>query len=128
MERTVLIVDDNIEFCRLLERAFEIKGYKTIIAASAEEALDLLVEQPCLVMFIDLNLPGMSGVELCRKIKADYPFALCHAVTGYTSIYSLLECRVAGFDDFLVKPSKLSLLQQVADDAFKKLDRWMKQE
>lgn len=127
MERILLIVDDNQDFCNFVQEALKSKEYKTIAVASAEEALEMLPQQTCLVMFVDLSLPGISGVEFCKKVKADFPLALCHAITGFTSIYSLVECRVAGFDDFLVKPCSVALLRQVADDAFKKIDRWMNQ-
>ena len=57
-----------------------------------------------MVMFLDIKLPGMSGIELCKKIRIENQIGIIHAITGYSNIYGLLECRAAGFDDFFVKP------------------------
>jgi CheY-like chemotaxis protein len=75
-------------------------------------------------MFLDIRLPGMSGVELCKKIRSKDQISIIHAFTGYSNIYGLLECRAAGFDDFFVKPVKLDVLLKAAQDSFERLERW----
>lgn len=49
---------------------------------------------------------------------------IIHALTGYGKIFELFECREAGFEDYFLKPVNLSLLFDVAEGAFKKIDRW----
>jgi len=78
------------------------------------------------VMFLDLNMPGMNGVELCRKIRHDFPMAIIHAMTGYSSLFELANCREAGFDDYFTKPVQLEQLIEAAEHAFRKLERWKK--
>ncbi|HIJ54704.1 MAG TPA: response regulator [Deltaproteobacteria bacterium] len=46
-------------------------------------------------MFLDLNLPGMNGVELFRKIRKDRPIAVINAITGYASHFEITDCREA---------------------------------
>jgi len=73
---------------------------------------------------LDLKLPGMNGVELCELIRKQNPLAIIHALTGFTDLFGLLECRKAGFDDFFTKPVSMEVLLEAAKDAFKKIERW----
>lgn len=77
-------------------------------------------------MFLDLNMPGMNGIELCKKIKTNMPMSIIFAITGYASIFELAECREAGFDDYFKKPVNIKILTKIADDAFHKIERWKK--
>ncbi len=122
--RKVLIVDDDPQIRTLFGRVFEKAGYEPIAAASGEEALEKLKEQRTWVMFLDLNLPGMNGLELCRKIRDEYPLSIAHAVTGYGTLYELYDCREAGFEDYFLKPVDYKLLVEATEYAFKKIDRW----
>jgi CheY-like chemotaxis protein len=75
-------------------------------------------------MFLDLNLPNMNGIELCRQIKHDKPMAIVYALTGYASMFELADCREAGFDDYFTKPANMSALLKAAEDGFEKIKRW----
>ena len=104
--------------------AFEKEGYDVICAESAENALELLRRKNPQIIFLDLKLSGMSGVDLCRKIRRDHPIACIYAMTAYTSLFDLAECREVGFDDYFVKPVDLKLFFKSTEDAIEKLDRW----
>jgi CheY-like chemotaxis protein len=78
------------------------------------------------IIFLDLKLFGVSGIELCRKIRKMKPLAIVHAVTGWAALYEIEECREAGFDDFFTKPVNLELLLKATGAAFEKLERWRK--
>ncbi len=121
----ILVVDDELNIREVFKDAFEQGGYSVVTAESAEEALELIKKTPFFVFFLDLNLPGMNGVDLCRQIRKDWPMAIVHAVTGYTSLFELHDCREAGFEDYFRKPVNLSELVSAADNAFRKLERWM---
>ncbi len=122
----ILIVDDEKAIRDMFKMVFTKAGYDVRTAESAEAALKLLKNENIHVMFLDLNMPGMNGIELCRKIRKDTPLALIHAVTGYASLFELSDCRGAGFDDYFYKPVNISVLLKAAQDAFAKLDRWKK--
>jgi CheY-like chemotaxis protein len=126
MDKKILIVDDELEIRTLLEKVFTKEGYEVRTADSAESALELLEDEKIFVMFLDLNLPGMNGIDLCAKIRKDIPMAITHAVTGYASLFDLVNCRGAGFDDYFTKPVSLTNLKQATANAFQKLDRWKK--
>jgi DNA-binding NtrC family response regulator len=126
MEKRVLIVDDEEMIRESFEMAFMNAGYPVRTARTAEDALEIMAETPHWLLFLDLNLPGMSGVELCRRIRDQYPMAISIAVTGYASLFELNECRLAGFEDYFIKPVELSALLGAAGHAFEKLKRWRK--
>ncbi len=124
MQDQILIVDDEKNIRDLLEMVFTRAGYRVYSAENAETALETLKDENIYVIFLDLNMPGMNGVELCKKIRHNIPLAIIHAVTGYASLFELSDCREAGFDDYFNKPVKLSELLKAAEDAFNKIDRW----
>lgn len=123
-ERNILIVDDEETIRELFSHVLTDAGYSVETAESAEAALELLKDKKIKVMFFDLNLPGMNGVELCQEVRKERPIAVIYAVTGYPSVFELLGCREAGFDDYFKKPVKLDVIKKAADDAFDKIDRW----
>jgi DNA-binding NtrC family response regulator len=125
-EKHVLLVDDEKQIRDMYAQAFARAGYKATTAESAEEALEIVSATPIWVLFLDLNLPGINGVELCRMIRNQYPMAVPIAVTGYASLFEFIDCRDAGFEDYFIKPANLSDLLEVAENAFKKLARWKK--
>jgi CheY-like chemotaxis protein len=125
-EKRILLVDDEKQIRDMYSLAFTRAGYGATTAESAEEALEIMKKEPFWVLFLDLNLPGMNGVDLCREIRKQYPMAIPYAVTGYASLFELTDCRDAGFEDYFTKPASLSDLLEAAAHAFKKLARWKK--
>ena len=123
-EKKILVVDDEESIRDMLQQAFTKNGYKVYLAESAEKALEILRQESIMVMFLDLKLPGMNGVELCRQIRKENQIGIIYALTGYTDLFGLIECRGAGFDDFFTKPASIELLLEAAQDAFKRIERW----
>ena len=125
MQKKILLVDDEEIIRDLLEKAFKREGYYPYIAKDADEALSLLEQANDInVMFLDLKLPGMSGIELCKLIRNENPMAITYAITGYASLTELAECRNAGFEDYFSKPVELKIIFKAAENAFEKIDRW----
>jgi DNA-binding response OmpR family regulator len=124
MNRKILVVDDEPSIRNLLEKAFTAAGYETVLAGSGEEAKEILDDQNIQVMFLDMSLPGISGLELCNYIRNKNPIACLCAITGYGSVFELAECRDAGFDDYFLKPLDVKALIQTAEDSFRRLERW----
>jgi DNA-binding response OmpR family regulator len=126
MVKKVFIVDDEQSIRKILESAFKKAGYETASAESGEKALEILDKEKIQVIFLDLKLPGMNGIELCRMIKKNNPVACIFAMTGFSSIFDLTECRDAGFEDYFIKPIDLGVFIKTAEMAFEKLARWKK--
>jgi two-component system, OmpR family, KDP operon response regulator KdpE len=99
----VLIVDDNPQIRRALRTILISQGIVVMDARSGEEALDLIrKERPALVL-LDVNLPGMSGIETCREIRrtSDVPVIILTVRDGERDKMQAFD---AGADDFIVKP------------------------
>jgi len=71
--RKILIIDDEIDLCRLLEFYFVRKQFEVVIAQDMEEALVKLRASPPDVLFLDNNLPGGTGWEVAPRLAAEYP-------------------------------------------------------
>lgn len=119
-EKKILIVDDEAPIRKLFHTALKQKGYAVSSASSAEQALELMKNDLFPVMFLDLNLPNMSGIELCQSVLKTHPETIAYAVTGYTSSYKSDECILAGFKAYFTKPISLQTLFEAAEEAFKK--------
>lgn len=124
MEKQILVVDDEKMIRDMLEKAMSREGYTVICTESGEEALGILDDKKIFVMFLDLKLPGMNGLELCRQIRDINPMAIAYAITGYASHFELEDCRDAGFEDYFTKPVDLKTLFKAAADGFEKIKRW----
>lgn len=119
-EKKVLIVDDEDSIREVFEIALKHKGYTVFSAESGEEALELLEKETIPVMFLDINLPGINGIDLCKKIIKKTPETIAYAVTGYASTYKSSECKAAGFDNYFAKPLPLETLFNATQHAFNK--------
>ena len=128
MGKRILVVDDEAPNLKMMTRAFTRAGYEIQTAESAEEALELFKTYKYMVLFLDLNLPGMSGIDLCRRIRKDNPLTILYAVTGFASTFEVFDCREAGFEDYFTKPAELKKLLDAAEHAFQKLARWKRDE
>jgi DNA-binding response OmpR family regulator len=123
-EKTILLVDDDKVVKFVLTKALSEAGYQVATAETAEEALAAMAVNPAEVLILDLSLPGMNGVELCREMRKRWPWCIVIAVTAYASVYELVSCREAGFDDYFIKPVDMEELVTSVAYAFKKIGHW----
>lgn len=104
MTRRILIVEDDEIFLRPLQRTLEVVPYEVLTVSSGEEAIDLLKNEDVDLVLTDRRLPGMDGVELVRRLKADHPDLAVVVMTAYGTIESAVEAMRIGAADYLVKP------------------------
>ena len=108
----------------LFSGVFAEEDYEVIAAEDGNQALDILKTDNIDVIFLDLKLFGMNGIDLCRQIRETKPVSMIFAITGWAPLFEIEECREAGFDDYFEKPLDMDILLDVVADAFKKLERW----
>ncbi|MBA4252830.1 MAG: DNA-binding response regulator [Comamonadaceae bacterium] len=104
MPMYLLIVEDDDRVADFLRRGLAAEGYSTQRVANAEEALLRLRQHPCALLLLDLMLPGMSGIELCQRLRAErlqMPVLMLTALDGVEDRVQGLRC---GADDYLGKP------------------------
>ncbi len=100
----ILIVDDEFSVRNSLSAWFEDEGYTVDAASSGKEALAKLAESQWDIFFLDLKMPGMSGLELQKKIKEIQPDSTIIMITAYASVESAVEAMQTGAYDYLSKP------------------------
>jgi DNA-binding response OmpR family regulator len=100
---TILIVDDDANIRELLRLYVEREGHRTLFAADGEAALDLAVRTKPDVVLLDVMLPGMDGLEVCRRLRdvSDVPILLLTARSAEGDRVIGLDL---GADDYVVKP------------------------
>ncbi len=126
MKGKILIVDDEMSVRELLTGVFTDENYEVITTEDGNQALDILKRDNIDVIFLDLKLFGMNGIDLCRQIRDTKPMSMIFAITGWAPLFEIEECRQAGFDDYFEKPLDMDMLLEAVEDAMKKMDRWKK--
>jgi DNA-binding NtrC family response regulator len=104
LQGRLLIVDDDDDLRELLVTGLGIQGYDVVGCASAEKAIAALVDQPFDVILADLNLPGMSGIELCTRVVEERPDQVVMVITAFGSMKSAIAAIRAGAYDYITKP------------------------
>ena len=117
MSGTVLIVDDERTLARAVKAFLIESGYEAEVAPDAERALDLLETLRPDVVFSDMRLPGMNGVDLLRRIREFDPSIAVVIMTAYGTIEGAVEAVKLGAFDYLKKPVDLEELKLLADRA-----------
>lgn len=116
---SILVVDDERIVRESFLHWFRKYGCKTEAAASGLEALEKLERYPFDLLFVDIKMPGMDGLELLERVKQQYPDAIVIIITAYGSIDTAVKAMKMGASDYLLKPfqpDQLSLvLEKVAN-------------
>ena len=100
----VLVVDDEPVVRDAIRRVLEAEGMQVALASSGEEALHDDALTDCELLLCDLMLPGMSGIEVVRAVRARRPDLPIVAITGYATGEVRAAAEAAGASDFLSKP------------------------
>lgn len=100
----ILVVDDELTVCKSIRQVLVREDCEVDMALSGEEALAKETERPYDVMIVDLMMPGLSGMDLLKMLKARNPNARVIMVTGYPTMKNTLQAMQLGAMDFLPKP------------------------
>lgn len=128
----LLVVDDDVNFARLLERMLSNGGYLVTWAESGERALELLAETQFDLVLLDIRMPGIDGFETCRRIKCD-PDTIAIPVIFMTaegrSNEMLAQAINVGATDYLTKPlARVEVLSRVGSAIQQRVESlWLKQ-
>ena len=117
----VLVVDDDDAICRVYERLLTSRGYSVIAVRDGMRALEAIRQQPPDVVLLDVAMPGLSGIDVCRQIKADRATRLTPVilVSAVDAVENRVEGLSAGADDFLSKPPNQTELLTRVDSVVK---------
>jgi len=110
MAARVLVVDDERQIRELLADFLATEGYEVILASNGEEAMELVKQEDAQVILLDLKMPGINGIEVCKRLRANEKTGLIPVIM----MTALSDCKTeaveARVDDFVDKPFDLAEL------------------
>ena len=107
MAEKILVVDDEWELRNLLTEFLTGEGYDVIQASNGEEALELAEKEEPQVILLDVNMPGIDGIEVCRRLKEEDKTRFIPIIMVTALEDRDLDAFVEGADDFVTKPFSL---------------------
>lgn len=110
MKGHILVVDDEQETCDLLEMSLGRHGFKVTTSTNAQGALELVAEHDFDVVLTDLQMPSMSGLDLCERVLGTRPDMPVVVITGQGSLETAIGAIRVGAYDFITKPVDPKLL------------------
>ena len=114
LKTKVLVVDDDETVRVLFQRILQAAGYEAVIAANGKEALSVIADGGIDVVMLDINMPGLSGVEVLGKISTDWPDLCVIMVTAVADVQTAVTAMKLGAHDYITKPFD-------QDDALRKI-------
>ena len=115
--RKVLVVDDDPAVRKSIDRVLSSKGYAVITAENGEEALRKLNEEKYDLVYTDIRMPGMSGLDVAEQVKAKRPWTPVVIITGYGTDAAEARAKAAGVSSFVHKPLSPEMIEGSARDA-----------
>ncbi len=109
----VLVIDDDAVVGRSFDRVLSEKGYVVSTALSGEEALETINETNFDVVFTDIKMPGMDGLEVTERIKARCPWTPVVVITGYGTDDNEAKASVLGASGFVRKPLTPEMIESI---------------
>ncbi len=120
MPSKILVVDDDSASIEAASEVLEREGYDLFAASGGREALETLAAEDIDVVITDEKMPDLSGIDLLKHIKDNYPYTQVIILTGYGSIDSAVQATKAGADGYLEKPIQINILRQTTKNALEK--------
>ena len=109
----VLVIDDDAVVGRSFDRVLSEKGYEVSTALTGEEALKDMESTDYDVVFTDIKMPGMDGIEVAERIKAKCPWTPVVVITGYGTDENEARASVLGVSGFVRKPLTPAMIENI---------------
>jgi DNA-binding NtrC family response regulator len=119
-KRHVLVIDDDAVVGRSFNRVLSDKGYEVDTALNGEEALKDIEAHDYDVVFTDIRMPGMDGLEVAEQIKARCPWTPIVVITGYGTEENEAKASVLGVSGFVRKPLTPEMIENITLKALEK--------
>ncbi len=113
----VLVIDDDEVVGRSFDRVLSEKGYAVSTALDGEEALEKCGSEEYDVVFTDIKMPGMDGLEVTKRIKAKCPWTPVVIITGYGTAENEAKAKVLGVSGFVQKPLTPEMIEGITAKA-----------
>src|SRR5512133_2218464 len=101
---TILLIDDDDSLRRVTEFTLQEAGHRVLCAASGEEGLQRFAGEEPEIVITDIQMPGLSGYDVLRQVKAQKPETIVIVITAFASIEKAVDAMKLGAFDYLTKP------------------------
>lgn len=109
--RRILCIDDDPDALRVLTEYLALEGYEVMAAPDGASGIQMLTQESVQLIITDLNMPGLTGMDVIEIVHKNYPHLQIIVVTGFGTIETVLEALHKGAIDYLVKPYLLEILK-----------------
>jgi len=113
----VLVVEDEAPVRDFLRRWLDAWGYLALTAASASEALEIMLIGPADIVLTDIKMPGRDGLWLAERIHQKWPRTAIIMATGATEVETVMKSKAIGAVDYVLKPFGREMLRQALERA-----------
>lgn len=117
----ILVADDEAMMRNLILKILETQGYRVSVVSSGDEALEMLKAEKYDLLMTDVKMPGMTGFDLLKQVKVEWPEMAVIIMTGYGDAYSVKEALLLGADEYLSKPFKSQEVTLIVERAYWRL-------
>ncbi len=116
----VLIVDDAFDTREIIQKLLRYEGFEVITATTGEEGLEKTIKEKPDIIMLDINLPGMNGTEVLKRIKEFNPIQCVVMLTAYATVDNAIQSLKEGASDFIKKPFENEYLIHVINKTLEK--------
>lgn len=110
----VLVVDDELDFLKLIKRRLERRNVDVFVAPGGKEALEFMKDNPVDVAILDVRMPGLNGIETLKEMRKRFRDTEVIMLTGHGSVQSGIEGMSHGAYDYVLKPFSIDdLLERI---------------
>jgi len=114
---SILIADDNVSLCKTMSFALEHKGYAVTTASNGAQAIERALEKSFDIVFMDIKMPVMNGVETLKRLKSVRPAAIVMMMTAYSVEDLVQEALREGAYGILYKPVDIEKVVAIIDES-----------
>lgn len=126
MKVRILVVDDEAEIRQMIQRHFRFLGFDVETAENGRIALEVMSNSRFDVVISDIMMPEMTGPEMLREIRSQYPMVHVIMMTGYVTMDNALTCMRLGADTLVFKPLEdLDQLEKAVSQAVAHIRHWL---
>ena len=118
--KRILVVDDDESLRRVMQMQLEEAGYEVLAVSQGQDALALMEDTTPALVITDLKMPGISGLDLLRKLREAYPETTVIMITAFGTVSTAVEAMKAGAYDYITKPVDYEQLMLVVNRAMER--------
>jgi DNA-binding NtrC family response regulator len=119
-KKRILVVDDDESLRRVMQMQLEEAGYEVLAASQGQDALAVMEDATPSLVITDLKMPGISGLDLLRKLREAYPETTVIMITAFGTVSTAVEAMKAGAYDYITKPVDYEQLMLVVNRAMER--------